>query len=202
MPFGPACHSWHNSRAEVPFDTTRCGGHGRDRAKRKLIKGTLNYYELAWGSYQCTQIRRSFMPLPLSYTADKFIVDRRKAHRNSDVSRAVRKTRDRLSQQAGNPSFDRELLKLHAQAMINSASAIPLLVLLITSAGLLAGMSVDIVVWAIVTVTCYAGLALVALRVDKSDAADIDATPVQRYFLAAHLLSGAGWAYFALLACG
>ena len=43
------------------------------------------------------------MPLQRSNTADKFIVDRRKRHRNSDVARAVRKTRDRLSQQAGNP---------------------------------------------------------------------------------------------------
>ena len=53
-----------------------------------------------------------------SSSADKNIVDRRKPHRNSDVARAVRKTRDRLSQQAGNPVFDRELLKLHASAMI------------------------------------------------------------------------------------
>ena len=71
------------------------------------------------------------MALLRSSSADKIIVDRRKPHRNSDVARAVRKTRDRLSQQAGNPVFDRELLKLHARAMINSATAIPLLVLLI-----------------------------------------------------------------------
>ena len=70
-----------------------------------------------------------------SSSADKNIVDRRKPHRNSDVARAVRKTRDRLSQQAGNPVFDRELLKLHASAMISSALAIPLLVLLIGAAG-------------------------------------------------------------------
>ena len=71
------------------------------------------------------------MPLLRSNTADKIIVDRRKPHRNSDVARAVRKTRDRLSQQPGNPVFDRELLKLHASAMISSAAAIPLLVLVI-----------------------------------------------------------------------
>ena len=44
-------------------------------------------------------------------------MDRRKRHRNSDVARAVRKTRDRLSQQVGNLDFDRELLKLHARAV-------------------------------------------------------------------------------------
>ena len=66
------------------------------------------------------------MLLQRSTTADKFIVDRRKPHRNSDVSRALRRTRDRLSQQAGNPRFDRELLKIHAQAIMDSATAIPL----------------------------------------------------------------------------
>ena len=60
------------------------------------------------------------MALIRSSSADKNIVDRRKPHRNSDVARAVRKTRDRLSQQAGNPVFDRELLKLHASTMIRA----------------------------------------------------------------------------------
>ncbi len=110
------------------------------------------------------------MPFQRSNTADKFIVDRRKTRRNSDVSRAVRKTRDRLSQQAGNPAFERELLKLHARAMINSATAIPLLVLLISAAGLFFGMSRDILIWALMTVICYAGLALVAQRVNRADA--------------------------------
>ena len=68
--------------------------------------------------------------------ADKNIVDRTKAHRNTDVAKAVRRMRDRLSQKAGNPVFDREMVKLHARAMINSAMAIPLLVILIAAAGL------------------------------------------------------------------
>ena len=141
------------------------------------------------------------MPLQRSTTADKFIVDRRKPHRNSDVSRALRKTRDRLSQQVGNPAFDRELLRLHAQAIINSATAIPLLVLLISSANLLAGMNADILPWAIVTLAGYAGVAFVALRVEKSDAADIEPVSTRGYFLAAHFLSGIGWTHFALLSC-
>ncbi|RVA87800.1 sensor histidine kinase, partial [Mesorhizobium sp. M7A.F.Ca.CA.004.02.1.1] len=94
------------------------------------------------------------MPLQRSNTADKFIVDRRKPHRNSDVARAVRKTRDRLSQQAGNPDFDRELLKLHARAMTSGAIAIPLLVLAIAAAGRLAGIGNEIGLWALFTLTC------------------------------------------------
>lgn len=141
------------------------------------------------------------MALLRSSLADKNIVDRTKAHRNTDVARAVRKTRDRLSQQAGNPVFDRELLKLHARAMINGATAIPLLVLVIGAAGLFAGMGIQILTWALLTVACYGGLAVVAQRADRAEAADIDASAMRRNFLVAHFLSGLGWAYFASLGC-
>ncbi len=141
------------------------------------------------------------MALLRSSLADKNIVDRTKAHRNTDVARAVRKTRDRLSQQAGNPAFDRELLKLHARAMINGATAIPLLVLVIGASGLFAGMGIQILTWALLTVACYGGLAIVAQRADRAEAADIDASAMRRNFLIAHFLSGLGWAYFASLGC-
>ncbi|TIR46977.1 MAG: sensor histidine kinase, partial [Mesorhizobium sp.] len=94
------------------------------------------------------------MPSQRSTTADKFIVDRRKPHRNSDVARAVRKTRDRLSQQAGNPDFDRELLKLHARAMIGGAIIVPLLVLATAATGLFAGVGKAIGVWGLFILIC------------------------------------------------
>src|SRR3990170_2881874 len=141
------------------------------------------------------------MPLQRSTTADKFIVDRRKPHRNSDVARAVRKTRDRLSQQPGNLAFDRELLKLHARSMVSSATAIPLLVLVIAAAGLFAGMQGSILIWALITVTCYAGLTLVAQRVDRIDSAEPNIARIRTGFLVSHFISGLGWAYFAALDC-
>jgi two-component system cell cycle sensor histidine kinase PleC len=141
------------------------------------------------------------MALHGSDTADKFIVDRRRPHRNSEVARAVRKTRDRLAQKLGNPIFDRELMKLHAGAMIHSATAIPLLVMLITIGALFAGMGSDILLWALITVVCYTGLALLARRVDRTPAADIDAERTARHFLLMHFVSGFGWAYFASLPC-
>ena len=142
------------------------------------------------------------MPLISSNTADKIIVDRRKPHRNSDVARAVRKTRDRLAQQPGSLNFDRELLKLHARAMISSAIAIPVLVLVIAVAGLASGMNREIVIWALVTLAGYAGLAIVARRLERSEAADFDVRKTRRNFLIAHFASGLGWAYFAWLGCG
>ncbi len=142
------------------------------------------------------------MPLQRSHTADKNIVDRSKRHRNSDVARAVKKTRDRLSQQAGNPDFDRELPKLHARAMLGSATAIPLLVVTIAAAGLFAGMGGEILLWALLTVSCYAGLALFARRMERTESAAIKPAQARRIFLAAHFLSGLGWTYFASLGCG
>ncbi|MFU0503356.1 sensor histidine kinase [Pseudaminobacter sp. NGMCC 1.201702] len=142
------------------------------------------------------------MPSMRSHTADKIIVDRTKPHRNSDVARAVRKTRDRLMQQPGAVAFDRELLKIHAQAMTSSAPAIPLLVLAIAASGLALGMTSDILKWALLTLACSAGLALIARRVGNTEAAKLDPGQAKRNFLIGHFISGLGWAYFAALECG
>jgi two-component system cell cycle sensor histidine kinase PleC len=136
-----------------------------------------------------------------SQTADKIIVDRRKPHRHSDVARAVRRTRERLSQQAGNPAFDRELLKLHAHAILGGATAIPLMVLLVTASGLFAGMSAEIIIWAFCTVTFYAVLAVTARHIDQTDTSSIDAAAASRSLLVGHFFSGLGWAYLAWLGC-
>ena len=136
-----------------------------------------------------------------SDTADKNIVDRTQAHRNRDVARAVRRTRDRLSQRAGSPAFDRELLKLHARAMVSSAAAVPVFVAAIAAAGLVAGMSTEILIWALVTIACYALLAFVARRVDTAEIASIDPVSTKRQFLIGHFVSGIGWAYLAWISC-
>jgi two-component system cell cycle sensor histidine kinase PleC len=141
------------------------------------------------------------MPLQQSGTADKNIVDRSSAHRNRDVARAVRKTRDRLSQRAGNPTFDRELLKLHARAMVSGAPALSLLVILIGASGVMLGMGSEILIWGAFTILCYGGLALLASRVDKASTASIEPALAMRWFLAAHFVSGLGWTYFAAMNC-
>lgn len=139
------------------------------------------------------------MPLQRSTMADKFIVDRRKRHRNSDVARAVRKTRDRLSQQAGNPDFDRELLKLHALSMTGGVIVIPLLILATAAAGLFAGIGKEIGVWALFTFICYTIVAFMARRVTQ--ASELNPLETHRDFLIGHFLCGLGWAWFAWLGC-
>src|SRR5690606_33124945 len=139
------------------------------------------------------------MALQRSTIADKNIVDRTRANRNSDVARAVQRTRDKLSEQAGTPAYDRELLKLHARAMLNTALAIPVMVMVVLAAGVFAGLGMNIVTWALVTVACYSGLALIARQVDRAETIEPD--KVRRGFLLGHLVSGAGWAYFAWIDC-
>ena len=142
------------------------------------------------------------MALNESYIADKFIVDRTKRHRNSDVARAVRRTRDRLSQVAGNPAFNRDMLKIHARAIINSAPAILLLVLAIGAAGLAVGALRDMVFWGLLTAGSYAALYLLSLRVDRLPFEQMDARHLHGQFLILHFLSGTGWAYLVALDCG
>lgn len=137
------------------------------------------------------------MPLQRSNTADKIIVDRRKRHRNSDVARAVRKTRDRLSQQPGGLSYDRELLKLHAGSIVTNSATIPLLVVIFAGLGLLLGAGQAILIWAFTAVLSYVGLTILARYIDKAEPSAMTATTMRRSLLAGHFVTGLSWAYFA-----
>jgi two-component system, cell cycle sensor histidine kinase PleC len=141
------------------------------------------------------------MALNCSHIADKFIVDRTKPHRNSEVARAIRRTRDRLSQTAGNPAFDREMLKIHARAIIASAPAILLLVLAIGIVGFAIGPARDILYWGLLTAGSYTALYLLSRRVERQALAEMDARNLQGHFLILHFLSGTGWAYLVSIDC-
>jgi two-component system, cell cycle sensor histidine kinase PleC len=141
------------------------------------------------------------MALTRSASVDKNIVDLTRTHRNRDVARAIRRTRDRLAERAGHPVFDRELLKLHARAARRTAWAIPLLVLVIAFAGLFAGADIEILFWALVTVACYGGLGLIARNVDRTEVGDIDPVRASRAFMLGHCVTGIGWTYFAFIGC-
>ncbi|MBS9720758.1 sensor histidine kinase [Tianweitania sp. BSSL-BM11] len=141
------------------------------------------------------------MAVQRSASADKIIVDRTRPSRNSEVARAIRRTRDRLAEQVGSPAFDRELLKLHAHAMINTVVAMPLLVVLIAAAGLAAGMNIELLLWAPLTVLGYAVLALVARRVERTPVNEISLNKWSKIFLLGHAISGIGWAYFVYVRC-
>ncbi|PSM20077.1 MULTISPECIES: sensor histidine kinase [Nitratireductor] len=136
-----------------------------------------------------------------STMADKNIVDRTKAHRNADLARTVRETRDRLSQQPGNPAFDREMLRLHAGALTGRAAVLPVLAGVVAAAGLVAGMGPQVAFWAVLTAVAYAGLGLFAAHIAKREAGDIDVASVRILLLGAHAVTGLCWTWFALLSC-
>ena len=134
-------------------------------------------------------------------TIDKNVVDLSKRRRNSDVARAVRRTRDRLSERAGTPVYDRELIMLHVNTVRNTAFAIPLAVLAASIAALFMGAGTDIALWAAVTMACYSGLTLIAGRVSRRETAQINPGPIKRALLLGHFVSGLGWVYFVWLDC-
>src|SRR5690606_16253522 len=141
------------------------------------------------------------MSLNTGQTVNKFIVDRTRAHRDREVIRTVRRTRDRLSQTVGNPDFDREMMKIHASAIIASAPAILLLVLAIGGAGFAFGLLTDMLVWALLIGGSFTGLFLLSRRVERLALAEMGAKRLQMQYLAFHFLSGIGWAYLVALDC-
>jgi two-component system cell cycle sensor histidine kinase PleC len=136
-----------------------------------------------------------------SNLTDKNIVDRTNVRRNSDVARAVRKTREQLAQQSGNPDFERELLRLHSQAMAGSALAIPMLLIIIAIGGVYVGVGSEILVWALVAAICYLPLGHIARRVLASDIEDAQVAGLRRNFLISHAISGVGWVYLVSINC-
>jgi two-component system cell cycle sensor histidine kinase PleC len=142
------------------------------------------------------------MPFLGSHTADKIIVDRRKPHRNSEVARAVRKTRDQLANQPGALTFDREILKLHGTAMGRLSMVQTVIALAVAAAAQYLGFRDDVLPWLLVTVCGYAVLALAARSIEREDTARLDVAKTKRTFLLAHLVSGLGWVQFSLIGCG
>jgi two-component system cell cycle sensor histidine kinase PleC len=66
---------------------------------------------------------------------------------------------------------------------------------------MLAGMGTEILIWALIAVSCYTALALIARRIDRTELAAVKPEAAHRDFLIAHFVSGLGWAYFASLGC-
>jgi len=133
--------------------------------------------------------------------ADKIIVDRRKPRRDSETARAIRRTRDRLAQRSGPFDFERELLLMHARAMLASATSVPLVVLVVSVIGFFAGLGPQMLIWALLTVSAYAGLGIVARRYDHAERDKADVLRWRQYFLAGHVATGFAWAYLASIRC-
>ena len=132
---------------------------------------------------------------------DKNVVERRRDRRATDVSRAIKRTRDRLVEQSGTVDFTPELLHMHAHAIVAGAPAIPILVIVVAALGMLAGLGTPALIWAALSATAYTVLGLVARRLDNLEPEEVNPLVWSKRLLASHALTGAAWAYFAQLQC-
>ncbi|KXF76950.1 histidine kinase [Paramesorhizobium deserti] len=137
-----------------------------------------------------------------STLADKNIVDRRRVSRNAELAKAVRKTRDRLLEKAGQANYEYEILLMYARALAAGAVSVGVLVLIVAFSGFLIGLGRQMVIWALLTIGCYGILALATRKFSQTPADQIDIEHWKNIFFAGHAITGIGWAYFATIRCG
>ena len=135
-------------------------------------------------------------------TIDKNIVDRSRSPRNPGVSRAVRSMRERLQTVSPmNAAFAREMMLLHLNAVLQSAAAMPILILAATGISLYIGQSFQLFPWAAVTLFAYAALVFFARRASGQSFDRPTTRKWTRRFLFAYLIVGACWSVFAAQTC-
>ncbi len=162
------------------------------------IEGSFNHSRLMSNQ---TGFVRIDMSLATS-SADKNIVDRSRNHRNPEIARTVRTTRDRLqSDGTHNAQYDRELMGMFISSALQSAAAMPVLVLLAAGVSLVFFHGSNVFLWTIVTLFGYAVSAYLARKASKQKLSFDDAKRWERHFIAAHALTGFGWAIFAYQSC-
>ncbi|MGR6469212.1 sensor histidine kinase [Rhizobium sp. PAMB 3182] len=131
----------------------------------------------------------------VSTSTDKIIVDKSRSHRNKPVSKAVRATRERLqANHSGAGVFDRDAMKMYAEACLQGAAIAPLLIVLITIAGLQLTSDVSFVAWAAFALTANAVNILMMRRISQSEITAANIGKTRRLMLTGQVLIGLGWA--------
>ena len=138
----------------------------------------------------------------LPKSADKNIVDRPRGRRNEPLAQALRATREKLQTggRPGGPQFRREMMLLHANAVLQGAAAPPLLVILTGALSIYFRQNIDLLAWTFITLVAYAGLTLLA-RKTPADLAAAATKHWRKRYLAGHFIIGLCWGGFALFGC-
>ena len=143
------------------------------------------------------------MSTGVSTSTDKIIVDKSRSHRNKAVSRAVRATRERLQTATGvSAGLEREMMQLHVASAVQSALAIPTVIVLITIAGIYFTQEIGLLAWAVLALSAHAIGMVVARRARGQEITTEKVYRWQRRFLTAQVIIGIAWAAFALQNCG
>jgi two-component system, cell cycle sensor histidine kinase PleC len=131
----------------------------------------------------------------VSTSTDKIIVDRTRGHRNKPVSKAVRATRERLqSNHSGAGVFDRDAMKMYADSCLQGAAIAPLLIILVTIAGLHFTRDVSFIAWAVFALTANSANLLMMRRISQMELTAANTTQTRRLMLIGQVLIGISWA--------
>ncbi|MBT9373100.1 ATP-binding protein [Rhizobium sp. CSW-27] len=134
----------------------------------------------------------------VSSSTDKIIVDKSRSHRNKAVSKAVRATRERLQTSGkGAQVFDRDMLSLHINTMLQGALILPLFVAVVAGAGLYISGDARLLPWALLTLAAHSINLLLARRAARVEWTAEKTKVWRRRLLVGQLLLGGCWAVFA-----
>ena len=134
-----------------------------------------------------------------STTTDKNIVDRSRTRRNKAVFETVKSTRERLQYgPVGTGVFERDMLQMHIAETLQSATIMPLFIVLATGVGIYISRDPQVVGWSVLALTAHA-LALFFAR--KASRQELNAANLSRWhsiFLATQIIIGLVWVLFAI----
>jgi two-component system cell cycle sensor histidine kinase PleC len=133
-----------------------------------------------------------------STTADKNIVDRSRTRRNKAVFDTVRATRERLQYgPVSGHAFERDMLQMHIAETLQSATIMPLFIILATGVGIYISRDPQILGWAILALTAHAITLLLARRASRLELTAANLSTWSSLFLAAQIVMGLVWVLFA-----
>jgi two-component system cell cycle sensor histidine kinase PleC len=137
---------------------------------------------------------------PLASESDKTAINRARADRRRLVRRTVRDQRERLVSMSGTrPAFDYELALTFARNRISAIYALPLLIAIVATAGLLWIPPVIVVAWALSVLATHIGMIGLCRKYVALPASEISIRTWTRRFVVAEFFSGIAWALVLLL---
>jgi two-component system, cell cycle sensor histidine kinase PleC len=143
------------------------------------------------------------MSKSVSSSPDKNIVDRSKTFRNAALTKTVRTNRAKLQNSGSKTShFDREITNLYITSALQSAAAVPLLVVGIAAISMLINNDAKLLGWAPVALLLHMAQLIVMSTVQKKRLiSDASVKGWNHRFLIFQFAIGLCWAYFAAQSC-
>ncbi|MCL6652105.1 HAMP domain-containing histidine kinase [Agrobacterium rubi] len=134
-----------------------------------------------------------------STTADKNIVDRSRTRRNKAVFDTVKLTRERLQYGPVSTSvFERDMLQMHVLETLQSATIMPLFIVLATGIGIYISRDPQIVGWAVLALSAHALALFFARKASRQELNAANLNTWNNIFLTTQIVIGLTWVLFAL----